>query len=447
MKICRYCLLFLLILVSRAGFCACFFDWSPVSNMVFPNIGEKGDLLITFQLEDLNLPKEESIPISLDFSSARKTSSSMLGYGWFFNIADIALVPNEVNRYTAILPSNETIGMKKIKDGIYKGGDWLLQVKNRRAEMDKSCGLGLSFENGSIIRAKTSRGNILNFKYDGANKLSSIVSGGKTLVKFLYDETNGRIEMVFPGSSRKTVFYFSEVGGYGNMLRKIEKNGEVFDEYIYDFQPNVKKMTVMHGLLKKTYEWSGDGRVSKESFGSGDFYTYSGSYAPDGYFVLKRVLNSTKEEDYVYASEDGLNKRRVKSGPLMEWQMILAPIPNVISSIRYLETKYADGKVESVRYLYDDKGQILREIKNGKAKYHFKRNEKENSLLVFDGDGDLVSQKIMDDRGRVVFQKTQRGVGKFKYLPNGDIEARFENGAGSVTVILDSNLIIKSVEK
>ena len=371
----------------------------------------------------------------------------MLGYGWFFNIADIALVPNEVNRYTAILPSNETIGMKKIKDGIYKGGDWLLQVKNRRAEMDKSCGLGLAFENGSIIRAKTSRGNILNFKYDGANKLSSIVSGGKTLVKFLYDETNGRIEMVFPGSSRKTVFYFSEVGGYGNMLRKIEKNGEVFDEYIYDFQPNVKKMTVMHGLLKKTYEWSGDGRVSKESFGSGDFYTYSGSYAPDGYFELKRVLNSTKEEDYVYASEDGLNKRRVKSGPLMEWQMILAPIPNVISSIRYLETKYADGKVESVRYLYDDKGQILREIKNGKAKYHFKRNEKENSLLVFDGDGDLVSQKIMDDRGRVVFQKTQRGVGKFKYLPNGDIEARFENGAGSVTVILDSNLIIKSVEK
>ena len=159
------------------------------------------------------------------------------------------------------------------------------------------------------------------------------------------------------------------------------------------------------------------------------------------------MLNSTKEEDYVYASEDGLNKRRVKSGPLMEWQMILAPIPNVISSIRYLETKYADGKVESVRYLYDDKGQILREIKNGKAKYHFKRNEKENSLLVFDGDGNLVSQKIMDDRGRVVFQKTQRGVGKFKYLPNGDIEARFENGAGSVTVILDSNLIIKSVEK
>ena len=113
---------------------------------------------------------------------------------------------------------------------------------------------------------------------------------------------------------------------------------------------------------------------------------------------------------------------------------------NCYGKPRKIETKYPNGKTEEQIFLYDDKGRIIREIKDGKVLFNVKRNDYERSISYYDGDWTLIWKKVFDEQNRVVYyEKSDGSKTTFKYLKNGEIEATLTRNGKLITRIFNEN--------
>ena len=110
---------------------------------------------------------------------------------------------------------------------------------------------------------------------------------------------------------------------------------------------------------------------------------------------------------------------------------------------RKIETKHPDGTVEKQLFIYDSKGRIIREIKNGEVLYNIKRNDNERSITYYDGNWKPIWKKIFDAQNRVIsYEKSDGSKTTFRYLQDGGIEATLTKNGKTITKVFNESLSI-----
>ena len=92
----------------------CDFSWGPHSSSVLSGVDKNGALSISQGIGDIELSSGEKIEIFAGFCSMRKTSSPLLGPGWWFNLTDFTVVRDGANSYSVRLPSMQEMRLKEV---------------------------------------------------------------------------------------------------------------------------------------------------------------------------------------------------------------------------------------------------------------------------------------------------------------------------------------------
>ena len=190
-----------------------------------------------------------------------------------------------------------------------------------------------------------------------------------------------------------------------------------------------------NGLIKKEESYKNNRLADSYE------YTIPNKTNVDKYKYLKRKSSSNKKEDIFYRNDKGVSINQRNGGDIVKIYENMSA--NCYGKPRKIETKYPDGRIEEQLFLYDDKGRIIREVKDGKILFNVKRNDYEHSISYFDGNWALIWKKFFDEQNRVIsYEKSDGSKTTFKYLKNGEIEATLVKNGKSTTRIFNENLTI-----
>ena len=425
----------------------CSIGWTSKKDDVFENIGEKCNVAIVEQIGEISLPGGESIPLQADFDSARNTASAFLGFGWFFNLTDTAVVPDGGNAYKVIMPNglSERLFKEPSKD-VYSNPEWALQTRGSGAmELSRKCGTSFSFSNGKIRRIRLASGDILIFQYS-SDRLSAIECRGKKLAEFKYGGSGGSVSIVLgdPETPVNLSFKDAKGGKTGKMLSSIEQYGKVRRSYAYDFSnPESYKMEYFAaGLPKRLFTWSPkSGAVSREEShfgGSATTYAYRNAYS-DSEYEISRKCEQDGLEDYRYYSVNGISKERKRGGPLIT-DAVFRMGPKLLPRRRIVE--YPGGGKDNFQYMYDAEGRLIRELKNGNIVRVLKRDDKKRSVSLYDGGNVFKWKKVFDERGRITEYELFGGrILSFSYPGGEKILVKDKNGEKTKTLLVSEDLM------
>lgn len=226
-------------------------------------------------------------------------------------------------------------------------------------------------------------------------------------------------------------------------------NGERIMKYSYNFSDNdTSELSINQNYETKKIFWEHNTGliVKEESYKNGKLtdtyeYTIVNRDEPDKYKYLKRKSNVSKKEDIFYMNDNGVSVMQKDSGDIVKIYNNMSA--NSSGKPRKIETKHPDGTVEKQLFIYDSKGRIIREIKNGEVLYNIKRNDNERSITYYDGNWKPIWKKVFDSQKRVIsYEKFDGNKTTFKYLKNGEIEATLTKNGKSITKIFNENLTI-----
>ncbi len=432
---------------------ACGVSWSPSNAIAFDGINAMGEVDITERLGYIDIDGENQIDLSLNFNSNRKTASKIFGYGWWFGLTDSYIVKDTQDSYKFVMPDNDNIILKRSyknkKLFETKSKNWILEEIPNGFSVTGSCGVIFIFKRNFLDQVKYSNGTTLFFKYEGGN-LKQINAKGTPIVLFRYDK-RGTIYMDFAKEKRTIRFKVSEVSGYGKLLAEQVDfpNAKRIKEYSYKFSNNgVNEISITQNDETKKYFWeANNGLIKKEEsyknnrLADSYEYTIPNKTNVDKYKYLKRKSSSNKKEDIFYRNDKGVSVNQRNGGDIVKIYENMSA--NCYGKPRKIETKYPDGRIEEQLFLYDDKGRIIREVKDGKILFNVKRNDYEHSISYFDGNWALIWKKFFDEQNRVIsYEKSDGSKTTFKYLKNGEIEATLVKNGKSTTRIFNENLTI-----
>lgn len=451
MKILQHLLLIFVSAISSAGHCA--IPWNPYSPKAFEGVNCRGEVDISERLPSLYVDNENQIDLGISFNSARRTASKTFGYGWWFGLTDSYAVKETQDSYKFVMPDASQVILKRN----YKSKN-LFETKNKRWVLAEtataititgSCGMEFTFRRNSLTQLKYPNGATLYFRYEG-DKLSQISAKGTPVICLRYEADAVYVD--FPAQKRSERFKLSDVPGYGNMLseRTDFSAAKQIKKYSYKFSSNgMNEMSVEERGEMKKYRWeASNGIIARE-----ESYEKSGAPAgsyeyeipdkdeKDAYKYIARKSDTTKRLDVFYMNDRGVTVTRKDGGPTVKIYDNMSA--NCYGKPRRIETVYPDGKRDERLFLYDDKGRIVREIKNGKILYEIKRNDRKRNIAYYDGEGNPVWRKVFDERERVV--SYDRGDGTkvaFRYLKGGNIEATIKKDGKTTTKIFNESMNI-----
>ena len=257
--------------------------------------------------------------------------------------------------------------------------------------------------------------------------------------------------MDFAKEKQTIRFKVSEVSGYGKLLAEQVDfpNAKRIKEYSYKFSNNgVNEISITQNDETKKYfcEYNSGLIVREESYKNNRLadsyeYTIPNKTNVDKYKYLKRKSSSNKKEDIFYGNDKGVSVNQRNGGNIVKIYKNMSA--NCYGKPRKIETKYPDGRIEEQLFLYDDKGRIIRKIKDGKILFNVKRNDNEHSITYYDGDWIPIWKRVFDEQNRVTsYEKSDGSKTTFKYLKNGEIEATIAKDGATMTKTFNENLTI-----
>lgn len=427
---------FLCIFIAKSS-ASCGFGWESSSPVAFANVGYGCNLVLSEHVGDITLSDGTPIRLLADFDSAKKTSSQLLGHGWFLNLTDITVIPSGQNTYTAIFPGGWQMDLTG-NGNLYKNPGWVLEIKGDKMILSQNCGMSITFKKGTVQQFKNTEGVVLDYKYDRSGRISQINDKDKALVKFHYDDDHNSVSILAHNSKRPIMLYLSDTGKEvaGKTLKAVEtQNG---DNLTYEFgrQNGLIEMTrFFNGAFQNSYAWDPKtGALKMEYFMNGenkDSYSYfdnGGSNSVD----IKRKRTSDGNETWMFMDDKGIEKSTSPDGTIT----VINYIPYGVSAnkIRRKTVKHPDGTVTENLFHYDDKGRLVREIENRNVLYYVKYDDSARKVSYASGDGKRTWDKFYDEKGRLVMYRT--GDGKsiaFAYAPDGGVEAVISYGSEKAT--------------
>lgn len=434
------------------SFGKCGFSWGvAVQGTSFENISSAGHFYTLEKLGCFTVSTGEIIFLHANFDSGRKTSSKYFGAGWFFNMGDVSVLPCGKSGYALTEPDTTRVEMYGGSSGIYQSKSWNLKVAGGRMTADKPCGASMSFYKESV-RSASSGGVRLDFTYEGG-RLSGISEKNIPLVKIEYGESGNEILVNFCQSSDFVKISMEPIKASEKILKRIEfKNGETA-EYDFDFS-NPR----MGGLNYKNREgdrkavvWHADtGIVESESIkrgGAETRYDYDVAWQSSGN-KIRRVNGTTGKPDvFYYDPASGLETIQTEGGPILHRTFMPRGIAG--GNTRTERVVYGGGRPDDeYRYVYDDKGRLVRKFKNSAVEFSMRYDDKANSITYFGRNGEFVWKKSFDALGRVLSHERADGKNfRYRYLDNGMTEVLARDGARASKVLFDENLRVLSSSK
>ncbi len=432
---------------------ACGISWS-VSNMhAFYGINAKGEVDITEAVGYIDVDEENQIDLSINFNSKRRIASKLFGYGWWFGLIDSYVVKDTKDSYKFVMPSGQEIILKQNYDDkkIFETNrkNWILEEIPNGFSISGSCGVILTYKRNLLDQIKYSNGTILSFKYEGS-RLKHIRVKNEPILSFRYDKDN-TIYIDFIRERQTIRFRLSEVSGYGKLLSEYVDFSDSKDvkKYSYKFSDNnTNELSITHNDEEKIYLWeSYTGFILKEKLYKDKRlvdsyeYTITNRDEKDVYKYLKRKSNVSKKEDIFYWNENGISVRQNNSGDIVTTYANMNA--TCYGKPRKIVTQHSDGKIDEDLFLYDDKGRIIREIKNGEVLYNVKRNDNERSITYYDGKWKPIWKKVYEQQNRIVYyEKSDGSKTIFRYLEDGKIEATLTKNGKTITKLFNENLTI-----
>ncbi len=432
---------------------ACGVSWG-VSNMTaFDGINALGEVDITERIGYIDVDGENQINLASNFNSNRKTASKIFGYGWWFGITDTYIVKDTQDSYKFVMPDSRALVLKRSyknkKLFETKSKNWILEEIPNGFSVTGSCGVAFIFKRNFLNQVKYSNGTTLFFEYEGEN-LKQINTKGTPIILFRYDKY-GTIYLDFAKEKRTIRFKVSEVSGYGKLLAEQADfpDAKHIKKYSYKFSDSeVNEISITQNDETKKYFWESDGGlIAREEFYKNNRladsyeYTIPNKDDVDKYKYLKRKSSSNKKEDIFYRNDKGVSVNQRDGGDIVKIYENMSA--NCYGKPRKIETKHPDGRTEEQLFLYDDKGRIIREVKDGKILFNVKRDDNEHSITYYDGNWKPIWKKVFDEQSRVIcYEKSDGSKTTFKYLKRGEIEATLTKNGKSITKIFNENLTI-----
>ena len=432
---------------------ACGVSWG-VSNMTaFDGINALGEVDITERIGYIDVDGENQINLASNFNSNRKTASKIFGYGWWFGITDTYIVKDTQDSYKFVMPDSRALVLKRSyknkKLFETKSKNWILEEIPNGFSVTGSCGVAFIFKRNFLNQVKYSNGTTLFFEYEGEN-LKQINTKGTPIILFRYDKY-GTIYLDFAKEKRTIRFKVSEVSGYGKLLAEQADfpDAKHIKKYSYKFSDSeVNEISITQNDETKKYFWESDGGlIAREEFYKNNRladsyeYTIPNKDDVDKYKYLKRKSSSNKKEDIFYRNDKGVSVNQRDGGDIVKIYENMSA--NCYGKPRKIEIKHPDGKTEEQLFLYDDKGRIIREVKDGKILFNVKRDDNEHSITYYDGNWKPIWKKVFDEQSRVIcYEKSDGSKTTFKYLKRGEIEATLTKNGKSITKIFNENLTI-----
>lgn len=432
---------------------ACGVSWG-VSNMhAFNEINAMGEVDIAEPIGYIDIDDENQMDLSINFNSNRRVASKTFGYGWWFGLTDSYVVKDTQDSYKFVMPNSWEVILKRSyknkKIFETKRKNWVLEEIPNGFSVSGSCGVAFIFKRNFLDQVKYSNGTTLFFKYEGG-KLKQINTKGRSIILFRYDN-DGMIYLDLVKEKRTIKFNVSEVSGYGKLLAEQVDfpDAKRIKEYSYKFSNNgVNEISITQNDETKKYFWESDGGlIAREEFYKNNRladsyeYTIPNKDDVDKYKYLKRKSSSNKKEDIFYRNDKGVSVNQRDGGDIVKIYENMSA--NCYGKPRKIETKHPDGRTEEQLFLYDDKGRIIREVKDGKILFNVKRDDNEHSITYYDGNWKPIWKKVFDEQKRVIsYEKFDGSKTTFKYLKNGEIEATLTKNGKSITKIFNENLTI-----
>ena len=432
---------------------ACGVSWG-VSNMhAFNEINAMGEVDIAEPIGYIDIDDENQMDLSINFNSNRRVASKTFGYGWWFGLTDSYVVKDTQDSYKFVMPNSWEVILKRSyknkKIFETKRKNWVLEEIPNGFSVSGSCGVMLIYKRNLLDQVKYSNGAVLFFKYE-EGRLKQINSKGGPVLSFRY-EKDDTIYLDLIKEKRTIRFKLTEVPGYGKLLSEYADfpNGERIMKYSYNFSDNdTSELSINQNDETKKIFWEHNTGliVKEESYKNGKLtdtyeYTIVNRDEPDKYKYLKRKSNVSKKEDIFYMNDNGVSVMQKDSGDIVKIYNNMSA--NSSGKPRKIETKHPDGTVEKQLFIYDSKGRIIREIKNGEVLYNIKRNDNERSITYYDGNWKPIWKKIFDAQNRVIsYEKSDGSKTTFRYLQDGGIEATLTKNGKTITKVFNESLSI-----
>lgn len=423
--------------------------WRTEKNRPFGgNVDSECRLNVCEELGEITFAKGEfSIPLIVDFYSGRNTKSPTMGAYWILNVADLRLVKNDVNSYHLFLPNGAVEKFRvSSKKGIFTNpnSEFVLAERPNMQVLKDERGFAYTFKNTVLEQIKSPKGDAVDFVYK-ERKLVAIMENGQKAALFEYGENSLEIKFVREGLNVRMAFKDVPDGKMGAMLSTIESDGKIIRSYAYDFkQPYNAKFKMSGGTDRNEYTFNlNDGKVSEEAFsksGKEDRYSYGQQPHPLGGIQLTRTLRSNGLRDLWY-EHNCVKAEQKTGGPIITTYYI--GHGSAAGLARRTETIFADGKKTESLMSYDDKGRILREIRDGKIMYNMKYRDAKSTVECYTGDWKPVWKKTFNKEGRLVSYSKADGTSfDVKYIGGNKAEVTLLKNKEKVnTAIFDESLL------
>lgn len=450
MKILRVAVLFLACLTHSVAYSIYF---NSLNIRPFDGTNGIGEVDIYEFIDYINVDDEIQIDVSIIFNSNRRIPSRMFGYGWWFGLTDSYISKVSHDSYKFVKPNRDELILRQ---DLKNKERFNSEISGHKLEKEGNgyliygcCGESFYYEKNILTQTRYENGTVLSFKYE-KGKLKEVISNNKPVLSFRY-ENDDVIYMDLIEKKRTIRFKLMEVPGYGKLLSEYADFPEAkrLKKFSYKFYDNnISEITITQNNAARKFFWESDTGfiVKEESYRNSklvDAYEYqiANRDDPDIYKYIKRKSKFTNKDDVIYKNDNGISITQKDSGDIVKIYDSMER--KTFGKPQKIEIKHPDGSEDIQEFIYDKKGRIVSEIKNGEVLYNVKRDDDERSITYCDGKWNLIWKKIFDSQNRIIsYEKSDGTKTTFKYLEDGKIEATLTKNGKTITKVFNENLNI-----
>jgi hypothetical protein len=349
---------------------ACGIDWLvPVNH--FDGVNEFGKLSYWRGIGEIDLGDGLNVQLVLGFNPTRKNSSAC-GPGWFLGPMDANLVQIDERRFLLTQPDGilREFWRDNPTDRVLHGqGNWQGEITQNTVNLWAPCGWKLTFFNGRIQSITTPKDRILNFVYGNGPNVSEVQEGVKTVLRIDTDTDgnitgltyeNNHISMEMGQRPRVDVIkQLNMVGGMEQSLHHIGVTDGMVETYDFAVDDKVQPTLRISGDTDRMFTWNpSTGQAVRDGN-----WTYN--IVPDiNPYENAQIGRSDIAGGNEYWFLDKINGREImKRANGIQTIRTWFTTGQLTGLLRSTQTSVNGQNLQSERYLYDENGLILREVR------------------------------------------------------------------------------------
>jgi len=401
------CLAFFLVLSSHVFGCGLSWD---IPQDHFPGVNGKGFVSYFEKVSELDLGDDFKMPLIINFNSGNEKISPYLGKSFTLYLLESNIVQTDDNSFIATFPdgSLNLFIRDRPDDTILRGSaGWRAEINGDTITAWAPCGWKLEYYKGHILSITSPKNRKLEFVYD-SNVVTQIRERG--MAKFAVEKGNtGDVRaLLFNGKKIEITLdqkpRVESVAGQ-NVIKSIDQSLKSLNtaggtSKMFEFAVNEKiqptlKITSTE-KRERLFTWD---PLTKQALSDGDWsYEIVSKGEAALYTEITRHNSKNQKESWVKNSVSGEEVTLATNGvKVVKTSFVAGPLSGKVRKIEQL----ADGKKAIIhQFAYDENGQLVREIENGKTTgYYYDQNGRLSYVME---NGRKKSSKVYDSEGRVL---------------------------------------------